>query len=72
MEDRMYKEVRNCIYLEEHPEIKEYVILDDYSLISELSQALGAAAAYRGIEQARFATGTPVKTILFLNYVKLF
>ena len=60
--------------LEEHPEIKEYVILDDCRFDFQSYPKLWERLLLtEGIEHARFAAGTPaVETMVFLDYVKLF
>ena len=61
-------------YLELHPEIEEYVILDDYTFEFEHYKKLWERLLLtRGIENVRFASRTPaVETILFENYIKEF
>lgn len=74
-QDRMYKRGAGiAAYLEEHPEIKEYVILDDCRFDFQSYPKLWERLLLtEGIEHARFAAGTPaVETMVFLNYVKLF
>ena len=74
-QDRMYKRGAGiAAYLEEHPEIKEYVILDDCRFDFQSYPKLWERLLLtEGIEHARFAAGTPaVETMVFLDYVKLF
>lgn len=61
-------------YLELHPEIEEYVILDDYTFEFEHYKKLWERLLLtRGIENVRFASRTPaVEAILFENYIKEF
>lgn len=73
-QDRMYKRGAGiAAYLEEHPEIKEYVS-DDCRFDFRVIQTFGSRLLLtEGIEHARFAAGTPaVETMVFLDYVKLF
>lgn len=59
-------------YLEEHQEVKEYVILDDCKFDFESHKRLWERLLITdGLERARFASKTPaVETILFLDYIK--
>lgn len=59
-------------YLEEHKEVKEYVILDDRRFDFEDYKRLWERLLITdGIERARFASNTPaVETMLFLDYIK--
>ena len=61
-------------YLELHPEIEEYVILDDYTFEFEHYKKLWERLLLtRGIENVRFASRTlVVEAILFENYIKEF
>lgn len=61
-------------YLKEHPEIMEYVILDDHKFDFENYKKLWERLLITdGIERAKFAARTPaVETILFLDYIKEF
>ena len=61
-------------YLEEHPEIEEYVILDDCKFDFEDYKNLWERLLLTdGIENAKFAAETPaVETIIFLDYIKMF
>lgn len=59
-------------YLDEHPEVKEYVILDDCHFDFEDDRRLWERLLLtNGIERARFASKTPaVETMLFLDYIR--
>lgn len=59
-------------YLEEHKEVKEYVILDDCRFDFEDYKRLWERLLITdGIERARFASKTPaVETMLFWDYIK--
>lgn len=59
-------------YLDEHPEIEEFVILDDNKFDFEDYQILWERLLLtNGIERAKYASRTPaVEAILFLDYIK--
>lgn len=59
-------------YLELHPEIDDFVILDDNKFDFQDYQVLWERLLItNGIERARFASQTPqVETIIFLDYIK--
>lgn len=61
-------------YLEEHPEIEEYVILDDCRFdFNDYEKLWERLLLTNGIENARFASETPaVEALIFLDYLKLF
>lgn len=61
-------------YLEEHPEIEEFVILDDQKFdFREYPKLWERLLLTNGIERAEFASKTPaVETIIFLEYIKAF
>lgn len=61
-------------YLEEHPEIEEFVILDDQKFdFREYAKLWERLLLTNGIERAEFASKTPaVETILFLEDIKAF
>lgn len=61
-------------YLEEHPEIEEFVILDDQKFdFREYSKLWERLLLTNGIERAEFASKTPaVEAILFLEDIKAF
>ena len=61
-------------YLEEHPEIEEYVILDDCTFdFMDYKNLWEHLLLTNGIERARLASRTPaVETIVFMDYLKLF
>ena len=74
-QDSMYKRCAGIIsYLEEHPEIKEYVILDDCRFdLQSYPELWERLLLTNGIEHAQFAAVTPaVETMVFLDYSKLF
>lgn len=60
-------------YLEEHPEIEEYVILDDCLFDFEQYKKLWERLLLtNGIENIRFASRTPaVEALLFKDYIQL-
>lgn len=60
-------------YLEEHPEIEEYVILDDYKYDFENFEKLWEHLLLtNGIERAAFASKTPaVEAMVFMDYLKI-
>ena len=59
-------------YLEEHPEIDEYVILDDNRFdFDDFPKLWERLLITDGIENAAFASKTPaVEAILFREYIK--
>lgn len=59
-------------YLAEHPEIEEYIILDDNKFDFQDHKKLWERLLItNGIERARFASNTPaVEAILFMEYIK--
>lgn len=61
-------------YLEEHPEIEEYVILDDCTFdFMDNKKLWERLLLTNGIERAKFASRTPaVETIIFMDYLKMF
>lgn len=61
-------------YLEKHPEIEEYVILDDNKFdFRDYPNLWERLLITNGIERAEFASETPaVETIVFLDYIKKF
>lgn len=61
-------------YLEEHPEIEEFVILDDQEFdFREYPRLWERLLLTNGIERAVAASKTPaVETIIFLDYIKSF
>lgn len=61
-------------YLEEHPEIEEFVILDDQKFdFWEYAKLWERLLLTNGIERAEFASKTPaVEAILFLEDIKAF
>ena len=61
-------------YLEEHPEIEEYVILDDCKFDFEDYKNLWERLLLTdGIENAKFVTETPaVEALVFMDYIKMF
>lgn len=58
-------------YLEEHPEIEEYVILDDCMFdFADNNRNWERLLLTNGIERARFASRTPsIEAILFMDYI---
>ena len=74
-EDQMYKRGAGIqVYLENHPEIEEYVILDDnlfdFRNYPKLWERL---LLTNGLERAEYAAKTPVvETMLFRDYIQLF
>lgn len=58
-------------YLDEHPEIEEYVILDDNKFDFQDYKILWERLLLtNGIERAKFASNTPtVEAILFMDYI---
>lgn len=61
-------------YLEKHPEIEEYIILDDNIFdFRDHKKLWERLLLTNGIEKAKFASETPaVEAILFLDYLKMF
>ena len=61
-------------YLEKHPEIDEYVILDDCKFdFMDYKKLWERLLLTNGIERAEFASRTPaVETIVFRDYIKMF
>lgn len=61
-------------YLEKHPEIEEYVILDDCTFdFMDYKKLWERLLLTNGIERAKFASRTPaVETMVFMDYLKLF
>ena len=61
-------------YVESHPEIEDYVILDDNKFdFADDRECWERLLLTDGIERARFASETPsVETIIFLEYIKEF
>lgn len=61
-------------YLEDHPEIEEYVILDDCKFdFNDYEQLWERLLLTNGIERAQFAAKTPaVEAMIFMDYLKLF
>ena len=61
-------------YLRQHPEIEEFVILDDCEFdFSNYNKLWERLLLTNGIERARCAARTPaVETILFLDYIRQF
>lgn len=59
-------------YLEAHPEIEEYVILDDNEFdFRDYPRIWERLLLTNGIEKARYASETPaVEAIVFLDYIK--
>ena len=59
-------------YLEEHPEIDEFVVLDDNKFdFQDYPRLWERVLKTNGIERAEFASETPaVETIIFLDYIK--
>ena len=74
-QDQMYKRGEGILkYLKAHPEIEEYVVLDDCRFDFQSYPKLWERLLLtEGIEHAQFAARTPaVETMVFLDYVKLF
>lgn len=61
-------------YLEEHPEIEEYVILDDCKFdFADYKNLWERLLLTNGIERAKFASKTPaVEAMLFMDYINEF
>ena len=59
-------------YLAEHPEIKEYVILDDCTFdFMDYKKLWERLLITYGIERAEFASKTPaVEALVFMDYIK--
>lgn len=59
-------------YLEKHPEIDEYVILDDNRFdFKEYPKLWERLLLTKGIENAQFASGTPaVEALVFLDLIR--
>ena len=74
-QDQMYKRGEGILkYLKAHPEIEEYVVLDDCRFDFQKNRKLwGHLLLTNGIENAQFASETPaVEAIVFMDYLKLF
>ena len=74
-QDQMYKRGEGILkYLEAHPEIEEYVVLDDCRFDFQKDRKLWERLLLtNGIENAQFASETPaVEAIVFMDYLKLF
>ena len=58
-------------YLKEHPEIEEYVILDDNTFdFMDYKKLWERLLLTNGIEKAKFASRTPaVETLIFMDYL---
>lgn len=72
-EDKLYDRGAGILaYLLNHPEIKEYIILDDCKFDFEDYKRLWERLLLtEGIERAEFAARTPaIETILFLDYIR--
>ena len=63
-----------CKYLDEHPQIEDYVILDDNKFdFSDEKKLWERLLITDGIERAEFASRTPeVETMIFMDYIKRF
>lgn len=61
-------------YLELHPEIEEYVILDDNTFdFKDYRKLWERLLLTNGIEKAKFASRAPaVEALIFMDYLKLF
>ncbi len=61
-------------YLDEHPEIEEFVVLDDNKFDFQDNPKLWERVLKtNGIERAEFVSKTPaVEAIIFLDYIKLY
>lgn len=61
-------------YLEQHPEIDDFVILDDNKFdFRDYPKLWERLLITNGIERAEFASQTPsIETIIFLEYIKMF
>ena len=71
----MYKRGEGILkYLKAHPEIEEYVVLDDCRFDFQKNRKLWEHLLLtNGIENAQFASETPaVEAIVFMDYLKLF
>lgn len=74
-QDQMYKRGEGILkYLKAHPEIEEYVVLDDCRFGFQKDRKLWEHLLLtNGIENAQFASETPaVEAIVFRDYLKLF
>lgn len=74
-QDSKYKRGAGIInYLEAHPEIEEYVILDDCKFdFNDYEKLWERLLLTNGIENAQFAARTPaVEAMIFMDYLKLF
>lgn len=74
-QDQMYKRGDGILkYLKAHPEIEEYVVLDDCRFDFQKDRKLWEHLLLtNGIENAQFASETPaVEAIVFRDYLKLF
>ena len=63
-----------CKYLEEHPEIENFVILDDNQFeFKDFEKLCERLLITDGIERVKFASNTPaIETIIFRDYIRLF
>ena len=74
-EDQMYKRGAGIqVYLKNHPEIEEYVILDDNRFdFRNYPKLWERLLLTNGLERAEYAAKTPaVETMLFRDYIQLF
>lgn len=74
-QDQMYKRGEGILkFLKAHPEIEEYVVLDDCRFDFQKDRKLWEYLLLtNGIENAQFASETPaVEAIVFRDYLKLF
>lgn len=61
-------------YLKEHPEVEEFVVLDDNKFdFQDYPKLWERVLNTNGIERAEFVSKTPaVEAIIFLDYIKLY
>lgn len=74
-QDRKHNRGEGIIrYLESHPEIEEYVILDDNKFdFQDYMQLWERLLLTNGIENAQYAASTPaVEAMIFMDYLKSF
>ena len=73
IDDKNNRGVGVCEYLREHPEIEEYVILDDNIFdFRDFRKLWERLIITYGIENPIFASRVPtVETIIFMDYLKL-
>ena len=71
--DKLYERDAGIIsYLNEHPEVEEYVILDDNIFdFQDYRKIWERLILTKGIENSRLASETPaIEALIFMDYIK--